>query len=105
MTETAALVVGLAGPLDAGAVASETGGRLADSGEVVSEIDPEEGFSLSSMRTEVIDSGGVIAEPRWPRVSLLRVALPGSDLLILTGAEPPLQWRKLSERLVDTAVG
>lgn len=58
MAETTALVVGLQGPLDAGAVASETGGRLADSGAVVSEIDADEGFSLSSMRPVIIDSGG-----------------------------------------------
>lgn len=105
MAETAALVVGLAGPLNAGAVASETTSRLADSGAVVSEIDADEAFSLSSTRPEVIDSEGVIAEPRWPRIGLRRVALPRAELLILTGAEPSLQWRKLSERIIDTAVG
>mgnify|MGYP002624656739 FL=1 len=103
--ETAALVVGLAGLLDAGAGASEAASRLADSGEVVCEIDAEEAFSFSSMRPEVIDSEGVIAEPRWPRIGFRRVALPRAELLILTGAEPSLQWRKLSERIVDTAVG
>lgn len=105
MTETTALVVGLQGPLDAGAVASETGGRLADSGAMVSEIDADEGFSLSSQRPVVIDSGGVTAEPKWPRVSLRRLALPRAELLILTGAEPSRQWRNLSERIVDAAVG
>lgn len=105
MAETTALVVGLQGSLDAGAVASETGGSLADSGAVVSEIDADQGFNLWSQRPVVVDSGGVIAEPEWPRVSLRRLALPRVELLILTGAEPSLQWRKLTERIIDTAVG
>jgi proteasome assembly chaperone (PAC2) family protein len=102
-----ALVCAFTGWTDAGDAASSAIGvlgRRLDS-ELIASIDPELLYPMQPYRPQITVSDGVATDLTWPTVELRMAVVPTAarDLLLISGPEPGLHWRSVSETLVETA--
>jgi hypothetical protein len=109
-TEDPVLVVAMDGWTDAGAAGTAAAEVLLDSFETVElgAFEPDALFDYRDRRPTIEIDEGVLGEPRWPELHVDLVTPPaGPRLLVVSGAEPDLRWRTLTEDLVElaTAVG
>ncbi len=98
------LVIAFDAWVDAGSAASGAAERIASGGEVVATFDTDEVLDYRSHRPilDVID--GEAKELAWPRLDVKLVRLAARDLLVFSGPEPDLQWKRLSNAVVELAV-
>ncbi len=98
------LIVAFEGWNDAGESATSAAYHIVEhlDGSVVAEIDPECFFDFTETRPNVKigDDGREIS---WPFNEFSAIELPeqDSDLLVLIGTEPQLQWRTYIEQIVN----
>lgn len=95
------LVVAFDGWTDAGQAGTLAAQALLDHGDAerLGAFDPDDLYDYRARRPLLHIADGTLGELRWPslELSLLR-SFP--DVLVLTGAEPDLNWRALIERVV-----
>jgi hypothetical protein len=97
------MVSALAGWVDAAGVGTGAAGRLADGGEVIASFDPDLLFDYRSQRPILDIVDGVMRKTVWPRVLLTHVVVDGRDVVVLTGQEPDLAWRRFAGGVADLA--
>ncbi|MDF2491928.1 MAG: hypothetical protein K0Q58_506 [Microbacterium sp.] len=102
------LVAAFDGWNDAGEAASAAVALLREQGryETVHSVDPELYFDYQYTRPHVVvdaDGGRTL---KWPETIMLRPERPmrGTQLWLLTGAEPARAWQAFANELVDIAL-
>jgi proteasome assembly chaperone (PAC2) family protein len=98
-------VVAFTGWNDAGDAASTAVRSLIEStgATAIAEIDPEPFTDFATTRPHVRLDSDRRRQIVWPTVGIWSVSLPGSDVVLVLGPEPALQWRLFSEQLVEVA--
>lgn len=102
------LIAAFEGPSDAGAAGSDLVEHLAEAwhAEPVHVLDADRYLDYRESPPRLIgdDDGG--ATLHWPRLQVRWARPPGSerDVLLLSGPEPGLQWRRLCAEVLDLAV-
>ena len=73
--------------------------------EVVARVDPEEFFDFQDTRPTVRLTAGRSRRIEWPENTLISAPVPTAerDLLLLSGTEPSLRWRRFTELVVGAA--
>jgi proteasome assembly chaperone (PAC2) family protein len=101
------LVAAFAGWNDAASAATTALEAVAVSveSEVVARIDPEEFFDFQDTRPTVRLTAGRSRRIEWPENTLISAPVPTAerDLLLLSGTEPNLRWRRFTELVVGAA--
>jgi len=99
------IVAAFTGWNDAGDAAStalrtliETSGAIA-----LAEIDPEVFTDFATVRPHVRLDEHRNRSIVWPTVGIWAASLPGTDVVLVLGPEPALQWRKFCDELVEVA--
>ena len=96
------LVAALDGWVDAAGAASTAGAHLAEPGLEVAAFDPDALFDYRSRRPALDVIDGVLTELTWPAMTINHVQPDGrTDVLVLNGAEPDLNWQQLSSDLAE----
>ena len=98
------LLFGFTGWNDAGEGASGSIRVLAEHWDAsqVAELDPEPFTDFATVRPFVmIDEGH--RQIVWPTVDVWAASLPSTDVLLVIGPEPAMQWRRFCNRIVDLA--
>ena len=98
-------VVAFTGWNDAGDAASTAVRSLIEStgATAIAEIDPEPFTDFATTRPHIRLDADRRRQIVWPTVGIWSVSLPGSDVVLVLGPEPALQWRLFSRQLVDVA--
>jgi proteasome assembly chaperone (PAC2) family protein len=90
---------------DAGESASAALGFLIEQFDAVevAHIDPEEFYDFTAVRPTVSLSEGLSRTIEWPENSVHAAHIPGAerDLVLLTGIEPSLKWKRFCGLIVD----
>lgn len=97
------MVSALAGWVDAGGVGTGAAARLLGEGSVVARFDPDELFDYRSQRPVLDIVDGVMERAVWPEVVIRHSEVGGRDLLLLTGLEPDLSWKRFSGAVAELA--
>jgi proteasome assembly chaperone (PAC2) family protein len=101
------LVAAFAGWNDAASAATTALEAVAVSveSEVVARVDPEEFFDFQDTRPTVRLTAGRSRRIEWPENTLISAPVPTAerDLLLLSGTEPNLRWRRFTELVVGAA--
>jgi hypothetical protein len=97
------MVSALAGWVDAGGVGTGAAARLLGEGPVVARFDPDELFDYRSQRPVLDIIDGVMKRVVWPEVVIRHSTVGGRDLLLLTGLEPDLSWKRFSTAVAELA--
>ena len=101
------LVAAFAGWNDAASAATTALEAVAVSveSEVVARVDPEEFFDFQDTRPTVRLTAGRSRRIEWPENALISAPVPTAerDLLLLSGTEPSLRWRRFTELVVGAA--
>ena len=101
------LLVALDGWIDAGLATAAALGQLLVAGEwvPVASFDADDLLDHRSRRPTMHLVDGVVTELSWPSIEL-RAGTDdlGSDVLLLTGAEPDHRWRAFAAAVVDLAL-
>jgi proteasome assembly chaperone (PAC2) family protein len=73
--------------------------------DVVARVDPEEFFDFQDNRPTIRLTGGRARRIEWPSNTLISARVPSTehDLLLLSGTEPSLRWRRFTETLIGAA--
>jgi predicted ATP-grasp superfamily ATP-dependent carboligase len=98
------LVFGFTGWNDAGDGASGSIRVLAEhwGASQVAELDPEPFTDFATVRPfVVIDEGH--RQIVWPTVNMWAASLPSTDVLLVIGPEPAMQWRRFCNQIVGLA--
>jgi proteasome assembly chaperone (PAC2) family protein len=102
------LVVAFDGWNDAGEAASAAVAQLRQEGtyESVFAADPELYFDYQYTRPHIVSDGDGHRSIRWPDATLYRPVSParGTQLWLLTGAEPARAWQAFANEFVDVAL-
>ncbi len=102
-----AMVCAFTGWTDAGDSASSAVGVLARrlESDLFATVDPELLYAVQPYRPQITISDGVASDLTWPTVELRVAVIPTAsrDLLLVSGPEPTMRWKSLSETLVETA--
>jgi proteasome assembly chaperone (PAC2) family protein len=101
------LVAAFAGWNDASSAATTALEAVAVSveSEVVARVDPEEFFDFQDTRPTVRLTAGRSRRIEWPENTLISAPVPTAerDLLLLSGTEPNLRWRRFTDLVVGAA--
>ncbi len=98
------LVIAISGWVDGGFVTTNVGRYLADLGHVAASFAPDDLYDYRSNRPTLELAGGAASEVRWPSLSISASAGgEGSDLLVLTGAEPDTRWQEAAQAIAELA--
>ena len=98
------LLFGFTGWNDAGEGASGSIRVLAEHWDAtqVAELDPEPFTDFATVRPfVVIDEGH--RQIVWPTVDVWAASLPSTDVLLVIGPEPAMQWRRFCDQIVSLA--
>jgi proteasome assembly chaperone (PAC2) family protein len=98
------LLFGFTGWNDAGEGASGAIRVLAEHWDAtqVAELDPEPYTDFATVRPFVVIEEGH-RQIVWPTVDVWAASLPSTDVLLVVGPEPAMQWRRFCEQLVGVA--
>ncbi|MFN8111370.1 MAG: PAC2 family protein [Thermoleophilia bacterium] len=95
------LIAALDGWVDAAAAASGAAQHLGDEGPVVARFLPDALFDYRSRRPVLDVVDGVLTDLTWPALTVRHVRpADGRDVLVLSGAEPDLNWQGLAQDMV-----
>lgn len=98
------LVVALDGWTDAGSAGTTAAEILLDQFEVteLGTFDPDGLFDYRDRRPVLEIDRGQLGAPRWPELAADLITPPaGPNLVLVSGAEPDLRWRTVSEDLIE----
>lgn len=98
-----ALVVAFEGWVNAGQAGTLAAATLAGEGKVIAGFDQDALFDYRANRPTVTFREGVLEEVAWPEVTLTHRRVGSRDLLVLSGAEPNWQWRRLGGEVAELA--
>lgn len=98
------MVSALAGWVDAALVGTATADRLARDGPAIVRFDPDALFDYRSQRPILDIVDGEMTQAVWPEVVVKHSSLGGRDVLVLTGQEPDLSWRRFSAAVAELAL-
>lgn len=98
------MVSALAGWVDAAAAGTGAAARLAEGARVVASFDPDALFDYRSQRPILDIVDGAMKQAVWPEVVVRHSVVAGRDVLVLTGLEPDLAWRRFSESVAELAL-
>lgn len=90
------LVSALSGWVDAASAGTDAAQHLADEGEVIASFDGDLLFDYRSQRPILDIVDGVMQKTVWPEVNVRHSEIEGRDVLVLSGAEPDLGWRRFA---------
>jgi hypothetical protein len=93
----------LSGWVDAGAVGTSAASHLAGDGQIVATFDPDSLFDYRSQRPVLDIVDGAMTQVVWPEVVLRHATVGNKDLLLLTGQEPDLGWKRFSAAVAELA--
>jgi hypothetical protein len=101
--EAPLLVAAFDGWVDAGGAATTALARMAEDGGIVAAFDGDALLDFRARRPtlEIVD--GRPDTLSWPSLSLRRSPTAGTNLLVLTGAEPDFRWNQLAGEIVELA--
>ena len=101
--ESPLLVAAFDGWVDAGAAATTAVARMAEEGALVATFDGDALLDFRARRPtlEIVD--GRPDTLSWPSLTLRRSPTAGTNLLLLTGAEPDFRWNQLAAEVVELA--
>lgn len=97
------MVSALSGWVDAASVGTGAAAHLAAGGEVVASFDPDELFDYRTQRPILDIVDGAMTRTVWPQVLLTHAQIEGRDLLVLTGQEPDLVWKRFADAVAELA--
>lgn len=99
--ESPLLVAAFDGWVDAGSAATTAVARMADDGALVATFDGDALLDFRARRPtlEIVD--GRPDTLSWPSLTLRRSPTAGTNLLLLTGAEPDFRWNQLAAEVVE----
>lgn len=97
------MVSALSGWVDAGAVGTSAAAHLAGDGRLIASFDPDALFDYRSQRPILDIVDGAMTQVVWPEVVLRHAVVGGKDLLLLTGQEPDLGWKRFSDAVAELA--
>lgn len=102
--DDAVMVSALSGWVDAASAGTNAADHLARNGEAVVRFDPDTLFDYRSQRPilDIID--GKMERTVWPELSIRHSVVGGRNILVLTGQEPDLNWRKFSSAVGELAL-
>ncbi|MPZ69401.1 MAG: hypothetical protein GEU71_07710 [Actinobacteria bacterium] len=93
----------LSGWVDAGAVGTSAAAHLAGEGQIVATFDPDALFDYRSQRPVLDIVDGAMTQVVWPEVVLRHATVGNKDLLLLTGQEPDLGWKRFAAAVAEIA--
>jgi hypothetical protein len=99
-----ALVVALDGWVNAGQAGTETAEVVAAGGQVVAEFDSDLLYDYRVNRPTIDFVEGVMRRVTWPGLVMRLRHFPSRDVLVLTGAEPNWNWKRLGRELGELAL-
>jgi hypothetical protein len=70
-------------------------------GRQIAEFDPDELFDYRSQRPILDIVDGSMKQTVWPEVVVRYAVVGGRDVLVLTGQEPDLGWKKFSKSVAE----
>lgn len=97
------LVSALSGWVDAAAAGTSAAAHLADGGEVIATFDGDLLFDYRSQRPILDIVDGVMKKTVWPEVLVRHSMIDGRDVLVLSGSEPDISWRRFASGVADLA--
>lgn len=97
------MVSALSGWVDAAGAGTGAAAHLADNGTVVARFDGDLLFDYRSQRPILDIVDGLMKQAVWPEVVLRHATIAGRDLLVLTGSEPDLAWKRFSLEVAELA--
>jgi hypothetical protein len=98
------LLTALSGWVDAAAAGTTAAAHLARDGREIATFDGDQLFDYRSQRPILDIVDGVMTKSVWPEVVVRHSNVGGRDLLVLTGMEPDLAWRRFAEGVAELAV-
>lgn len=98
------LLVAFDGWIDAGSAGTAALDWIAGGASPFIRFDPDELFDFRDQRPIHELHEGVISSFDWPGVTMTGVTIDGRDLVILTGTEPALRWRRFVETVSELAL-
>jgi proteasome assembly chaperone (PAC2) family protein len=102
-----ALVCAFTGWTDAGDAASSAVGVMSRrlNAQRCATVDPELLYTMQSYRPHITIRDGIADDLEWPTVEVRTAVIPAAsrDLILVSGPEPAMRWRSLSETIVETA--
>lgn len=104
--DQAVLLVALDGWTDAGEGGTLAAYQLREQfpATLLGSFDSDQLFDYRDRRPLLGIERGLLGDPEWPALELWHVAPPdGPDLLIVTGSEPDLAWKRLADEIVAIA--
>lgn len=97
------LVSALSGWVDAAAAGTGAAAHLAADGEVIATFDGDDLFDYRSQRPILDIVDGIMKKTVWPEVTVKHSAAGGRDVLVLSGSEPDLAWRRFASGVAELA--
>ncbi|MDX1621512.1 MAG: PAC2 family protein [Nitriliruptorales bacterium] len=98
------ILAALDGWTDAGQAGTLAAQQLRDEfpSTLLGAFDSDQLYDYRDRRPLLDIERGILGDPEWPALELWHIAPPdGPDLLLVTGAEPDLSWRRLSDAVVS----
>lgn len=101
------LLAGFTGWNDAGDASSAALQTMIESwgAEALGEINPQLFTDFATVRPQVKLDEDKRRSIVWPTVGIWSASLPGTDVILVLGPEPALQWRLFTEQIVELAEG
>ncbi|MGI8773845.1 MAG: PAC2 family protein [Actinomycetota bacterium] len=97
------MVSALAGWVDAAGAGTTAAAHLADGGEIIARFDGDVLFDYRSQRPILDIVDGRMRKAVWPQVTVTHSVVAGRDILVLSGAEPDMAWRRFAAGVADVA--
>jgi hypothetical protein len=97
------LLVAFDGWIDAGSAGTGALDWIVGDAEPFIRFDPDELFDFRDQRPMHELREGVIEAFDWPGVTMTAVQVGGRDLVVLTGTEPALRWRRFVKAVAELA--
>jgi hypothetical protein len=97
------MVSALAGWVDAAAAGTSAAAKLIIESEVVATFDSDLLFDYRSQRPILDIVDGVMTQTVWPEVVVRHSRVDDRDLLVLTGLEPDLAWKRFASGVAELA--
>ena len=98
------LLVAFDGWIDAGSAGTAALDWISAGSEPFIRFDSDELFDFRDQRPIHELHEGVISSFEWPAVTMTAVAVDGRDLVILTGTEPALKWRRFVRTVAELSL-
>lgn len=97
------LISALSGWVDAASAGTSAAAHLAEGGEVIATFDGDVLFDYRSQRPILDIVDGVMQKTVWPEVTVRHSIVGTRDVLVLSGSEPDLSWRRFASGVADLA--